>query len=178
MVEGESEKIFLDSVRNFLQPRCPARAMPKLIPLLLHSNVPKRNELIKLVRNELKAGSNAVIVLTDVKGQNSFNDAQDVIARIESSLTGLPSLNTQVFVHAAQRPKPSKTPEQINNLNRPSKLLSELWRTGGRKSKSYNKVLHLHKILEGQDLEHASEECPTLKSFLNRLLTLSGAPTL
>ena len=78
----------------------------------------------------------------------------------------------------SQRPKPSKAPEQLNNQNPPSKLLGEVWRTGGRKSKSYNKVLHLPKILNGQDLELASKECPTLKSFLNRLLTLSGAPTL
>ena len=163
IVEGETEKIFLDSARNFLRPRCPAGAMPKLVARPLNSNIPPRRELIKIVR------------------------------------AGLPSPNNQVFVHAAQyeleawlipywpwiqqlalsqRPKPSKTPEQINNQNPPSKLLSELWRTGGRKSKSYNKVLHLPKILEGQDLEHASKECPTLKSFLNRLLTLSGAPAL
>ena len=173
--------------------------MPKLVARPLNSNIPPRHELIKMVRALLQDGSNHVIILTDVKGPNKFKDAQDAIAQIESSLGGLREPNNQVFVHAAQyeleawlipfwpqiqklaqsqRQKPTPRPEQINNQNPPSKLLGELWRTGGRKSKSYNKVLHLPKILKGQDLEHASKECPTLKSFLNRLLTLSGAPAL
>ncbi len=198
IVEGETEKRFLESVREFLQPRCTAGAMPKLINRPLNSNVPPRHKLFKIVRAELKDGSSFVIVLTDVKGPSNFKHAEDAITQIESWLVGLSELN-KVFVHAAQyeleawlipfwpqiqklaqsqRPKPTPRPEQINSQNPPSKLLGEIWRTGGRKSKSYNKVLHLHKILAGQDLELASKECPTLKSFLNRLLTLSGAPTL
>ncbi len=199
IVEGASEEIFLDSVRNFLRPQCPAGAMPKLVARPMNSNIPPSPKLIKMVRALLQDGSNHVIILTDVKGPNKFKDAQDAIAQIESSLGGLPSLNNQVFVHAAQyeieawlipfwpriqalaqsqRSKPTKAPEQINNQKPPSRLLGEIWRTGSRKSKSYNKVSHLPKILEGQDLEHASKECPTLKLFLNRLLTLSGAKTL
>lgn len=173
--------------------------MPKLIARPLNSNVPPRRELIKIVRTLLQDESDHVIILTDVKGQNNFKDAQDAIAEIKSRLLDPLEVDPRVFVHAAQyeieawlipywpriqklalsqKAKPSKTPEQINNQNPPSKRLEEIWRTGGSKSKSYNKVLHLPKILNGQNLEHASKECPTLKSFLNRLLTLSGAPTL
>lgn len=198
IVEGESEKIFLDAIRNFLKPRC-LGPIPKLNPVILNCDVPPRHELLKIVRALLLDQGNRVIILTDVKGQNSFNDAQDAIAQIESRLSGLPELNVQVFVHAAQyeleawlipfwpqiqklahskRPKPSTPPERINNLKPPSKLLSEVWRTGNGNNKKYSKVLDLRRILNGQDLEHASKECPTLKSFLNRLLTLSGAPTL
>lgn len=102
MVEGETEKIFLDSVQEFLRPRCPAGEMPKLVARPLNSNVPPRRELIKIVRALLQDESDHVIILTDVKGQNNFNDAQDAIAQIESRLADLPEINQRVFVHAAQ----------------------------------------------------------------------------
>ncbi len=194
IVEGESEKLFLSSIRGFLQARCEPGKLPRLVARPLNSNVPPRSQLLKLIRKEFNDSVDFVIVLTDVKGRNQYKDANDAIQQIETSLKGLPQLNKQVFVHAAQyeieawlipfwpriqsifrstAKKPRINPEQINHDKPPSKLLSEVARTS--RSRKYSKTLHLETILKDQDLAIAANECPGLKALLNRILELSGA---
>lgn len=195
IVEGESEVVFIGAIRKFLSRRCQPGKLPRLIARPLNGNVPPRSQLIKLVRNELRDGRNAVIVLTDVNGPMKFKNSQDAIAKIEESLQGLAELHSKVFVHAAQyeleawvipfwpkiqailksnKPKPDAKPELINHDRPPSRLLSELFRT--QRKIRYSKNLHLREILEDQDLAIAAGECPGLKAFLNRILEISGCP--
>jgi hypothetical protein len=193
IVEGESERIFLKTMQTFLRARCQPGKTPKLIARPLNSNVPPRGKLIKIVRDELKDGVDAIIILTDVKGPIHYEDADDARVKIEASLEGLPQLNSKVFVHAAQHEleawiipfwpriqslfktnakRPQVRPEQINHNKPPSKLLAEVSRIAGKSR--YSKTLHLESILKDQDLEVAASECPGLKALLNRILDLSG----
>lgn len=102
IVEGESERIFLRAIQEFLRARCQGGRSPKLIARPLNSNVPPRGKLIKIVRDELEDGVDAVIILTDVKGPGNYVDAGDAVSKIEASLEGFDQLNVRVFVHAVQ----------------------------------------------------------------------------
>ena len=102
IVEGESERIFLRAIQEFLRARCQGGRSPKLIARPLNSNVPPRGKLIKIVRDELEDGVDAVIILTDVKGPGNYVDAGDAVSKIEALLEGFDQLNVRVFVHAVQ----------------------------------------------------------------------------
>jgi hypothetical protein len=194
IVEGESERIFLRAVHEFLRARCQAGKSPRIIARPLNSNVPPRGKLIKIVRDELQDGVDAVIILTDVKGPGNYFDAGDAISKIEASLDGLEQLNVCVFVHAAQHEleawlipfwpriqsllnsdirKPATPPELLNHDKPPSRRLNEVFLRAKRIR--YSKLIHLESILKGQDLATSANECPGLKALLNRVLAISGA---
>ena len=72
------------------------------------------------------------------------------------------------------RAKPAGQPEQINHQKPPSKHIQELFRNGSC-GRDYAKVRDALRILRGQDLVIAANECPELKSFINTILHLCGA---
>lgn len=189
IVEGRTERAFRASIREFLETRVRGR-MPRLRPFVEDGRIPKGDKLRRLVER-LLVETDAVIALTDVyTGTRDFRDAADA----KSQMRGWVGENDRFYPHAAQydfeawllpywpriqklaghnRSRPHVSPEKVNHSKPPSRHIEELFRAGtcGR---DYVKDRDATRILQGQDLTIAAEECPELKAFLNTILELCG----
>lgn len=193
MLEGGTEKGFVDLLKRFLRDRVSGDA-PRLDIDKVDGRIPKGEYLRKRVELLLRKADH-VIALTDVyTGSNppEFKDAAEAkrkmrewagdhdgrfhahAAQYEFEAWLIPYWDRIQALSKTNRAKPSQNPESINHNRPPSKLLQEVF-SGG---KCYRKTLDSRKILEGQDLTVAANECPELRSFLNTLLDLSGGKML
>ena len=134
--------------------------------------------------------SDAVIALTDVYTGTvrEFLSAADAKKKMKQWT----NQNPRFFAHAAQhdfeawlvpywddiqklagsnRNRPATNPEIINHDKPPSFHLKEIFLTGSRK-KRYVKPRDASRILEGNDLLLAAQECNELKDFFNTILML------
>jgi hypothetical protein len=64
----------------------------------------------------------------------------------------------------------------VNHNRPPARFIEEAYRIG--KKHPFRKTVDGAKILYNQDLAFAAKKCSELRSFLNTILTLSGAPPL
>jgi hypothetical protein len=197
MMEGETEKVFLRHLREFLQTRLAGR-MPKLDPNIYDGHLPTHDRLKRRVERLLsdsRQPADAVIALTDVyTGTREFDNATEA----KKKMTEWVGPNPRFHPHAAQydfeawllpywedicelagnnRTVPSEHPESVNHNNPPSYRISEVFRTGSRR-RTYVKTRDANRILLGRDLTVAARACPELKLFLNRILTLCGSSPL
>ena len=80
LMEGETERVFLPYLREFLSPRL-AGKMPRLISNIYDGRIPKQEKLKRVVETLLRGGdpdADHVIALTDVyTGSNDFQNAED-----------------------------------------------------------------------------------------------------
>jgi len=192
LIEGETERVLLPNLREFLSPRLPGR-MPRLVSNKYDGRIPKQEKLKRVVDAFLR-GTNPdadhVIALTDVyTGSNDFQDAADA----KQKMRGWVGPNDRFHPHVAQhdfeawllpywstikdlarhnRTAPAGRPELVNHNHPPSYHIKEIFRTG-QGPRHYTKTRDAKRILEGQDLGVAASECPELRAFLNTILTLS-----
>jgi hypothetical protein len=195
IVEGATERIFFPVLREFLRSRL--TEMPKLDPLPCNGRLPKSEELKRRVA-ALLSGSNAadaVIALTDVyTGTQDFKDAMHAKKLMQQWVGNEPRFFPHVALHdfeawllpywseiqnlaGSNRGPPSANPEAVNHDKPPADVLAEVFR-GGSKGRRYVKPRDAGRILRGKDLSVAAAVCPELKSFLNRILELSGGAPL
>ena len=193
LVEGNTERAFSPSVRQFLDTRLPGR-MPSLKFFPYHGRLEKAATLKKTVERHLQ-NADAVIALTDVyTGRGDFADASDAKRKMRQWV----GPSERFFPHAAQyefeawllpyrsaiesasgngQGFPNGNPESVNHHKPPSRWLADIFRTG-RTGRSYSKVRDATRILRNQDLTVAAHACPELKAFLNTILRLCEADCL
>src|ERR1039457_6994850 len=87
LMEGETERVFLPYLREFLSPRLPGK-MPRLITYKYDGRIPKQEKLKRVVEALLRGAdpdANHVIALTDVyTGSNDFQNAEDAKQKMRS----------------------------------------------------------------------------------------------
>lgn len=193
IVEGKTEKAFIPHLRRFLETRL-AGKMPSLRTSSYDGPIPTDEKLKRRVNN-LLSGRNAfdhVIALTDVyTGQNKFADAADAKRKMRAWVGAEPRFHP----HAAQydfeawllpywcriqdlagghnQSPPSGNPENVNDMNPPSKRIIEIFRRGTSRY-DYVKPRDANRILEGQDLGIAIGQCAELKELVNTILRVCG----
>jgi Domain of unknown function (DUF4276) len=196
LVEGKTEKAFKPHLLEFLKKRLEGR-MPNIDFFLCNGRIDKGDKLRRHVEALLRNGgtpSDAVIALTDVyTGTHDFADAADAKEKMRSWVGNNPSFYPHVAQHdfeawllpfwsdiqklaGSSKGAPPGPPESVDHNRPPSHHLCEIFKNGKRRD--YSKVRDATRILSGKDLAVAANLCPELKSFLNRILTLSGAAPL
>lgn len=196
LIEGETEKAFLKTLRKYLQGPL-AGAMPKLFPVTYRGRIPKK-ELLKVevqrLLSDRQKPADAVIALTDVyTGADpiEFQDARDAKQKMKEWVGPEP----RFYPHAAQyefeawllpywkdiqgragsnAKAPGAEPEKVNHQNPPSVRIKEAFRTG-KNGRKYVKARDASTLLDKADLSLAINQCPELKAFINTILTLCQA---
>jgi hypothetical protein len=189
LVEGATEKAFEPILRDFLKSRL--QQMPKLKFISYDGRIPKAEKLKRNVDNLLrgKDAHDAVIALTDVyTGTNDFKDAADAKDKMKNWVGNNPNFYPHVAQHdfeawllpywltiqklaISNKSLPGSLPEQVNHGNPPSYRIKEIFETG-KCQRSYSKTRDAARILKGQDLMIAVNQCPELKAFINTILSL------
>jgi hypothetical protein len=191
LMEGDTERVFLPYLREFLSPRLPGK-MPRLMANQYDGRIPKQEKLKRVVEALLRGAdpdADHVIALTDVyTGSDDFQDAADAKQKMRSWVGS----NDRFHAHVAQhdfeawllpywdaiqklakhnRTAPAGKPESIDHNHPPSDHISEIFRIG-EGPRHYTKVRDAKRILQGKDLSIAAAACPELRAFLNTILTL------
>ncbi len=193
LVEGETERVFVAYVREFIDRRL-AGNKPRLATHKYDGRIPKEEDLKRTVEKLLNDRNPAdyVIALTDVyTGSNDFVDAADAKSKMRNWVGN----NDRFYPHAAQhdfeawllpyweeiqrlakhaKGPPAGRPETVNHNHPPSWHIKEIFRIG-KSPRHYVKTRDAKRILLGKDLSIAAAACPELKSFLNTIITLCGA---
>jgi len=195
LVEGETERVFLPSLRDFLSRHLDG--MPRLSPFPYDGRIPKGDKLRRIVEDLLtkRPPSDAVIALTDVyTGTSDFTDATDAKAK----MTQWVGRNERFYPHVAHHDfeawllpywptiqklakhnmrAPSGPPEQVNHNRPPATRIKEIFGRGKCRD-SYMKPRDALRILKDNDLSVSIEACPELKAFVNTIIRLSGGEIL
>jgi hypothetical protein len=196
LVEGRTEQAFKPHLVRFLKTRL--ELPPTLDFFTCDGRIYKEAKLKRTVEHLLRYGkppSDAVIALTDVyTGTDDFADAADAKRKMREWV----GKSHRFHPHAAQydfeawllpfwsdiqtlaghnRKAPAGLPETVNHNKPPSYRIREIFEIGSCR-RSYSKPRDANRILQGKDLAAAAIQCPELKSFLNTILTLSGADPL
>ena len=190
IVEGQTEKVFVPRLRDYLQDLLHGK-MPSLHTVPQNGRIPvgyKLNNLVEGLLTKGKSPSDHVVAITDV--YPDYPDASEAKAALRNSVTN----KARFHPHAAQyefeawllpywgrireisghnQSSPGSNPETVNNSNPPSNRIKEVYRIG-QKRYSYKKVIDAAKILQGQDLLLAIQQCPELKSLVNTILGICG----
>ena len=199
LIECPTEKAFKPFLVAFLKQYLAGR-MPSLDFVPQDGGLPTGDKLRRVVENLLhdrKRPADAVIALTDVyTGTNPpmFADASDA----KQKMTAWAGNHSLFFAHAAlhdfeawlipywtkiqklaksNRVRPGQNPESVNHNHPPAYQLKEIFRIGGR-PKHYSKVIDAPRILRGESLLTAINECAELKQFVNRIVSLCGGTEL
>lgn len=192
LMEGETERVFLPYLREFLSPRLQGK-MPRLISNIYDGRIPKQEKLKRVVEALLRGGNpdaDHVIALTDVyTGSDDFQDAADAKRKMRSWV----GPNERFHPHVAQhdfeawllpywpaiqdlarhnRTAPAGAPESVDHNHPPSYRIKEIFRTG-KGPRHYTKTRDAKRILQGKDLSVAAAACPELRALMNTILTLS-----
>ncbi len=194
IVEGKTEKAFVPHLRRFLETRLSGR-MPAIHVNKYDGRVPKEDKLKRVVLNQLEGRdpSDLVIALTDVytgTAPHDFRDAADAKAKLRAWVGDNPRFEP----HAAQyefeawllpywdrikaiarhnQAAPTGNPESVNHDHPPARRIGEIFRRGGCRD-DYSKTRDGPRILEGQDLSVAINQCPELKALVNTILYVGG----
>ena len=180
---------FRKKLHEFLQSRLEQK-MPRLDFKPQHGGIPKEGKLKKIVETLLdNNGYDAVIALTDVyTGTQDFTDANDAKERMRRWVDKNPNFYPHTALHDFEawllpywttiqkrakhnRSAPSGSPETVNHQKPPSDWIKEIFKKGKCK-RDYNKVIDGKAILEKNDLMIAIKDCPELKAFVNRIISL------
>jgi hypothetical protein len=189
LVEGETETVLKEHLKQFLDERAAAEGQPKVALRAKDIMTLSAERLCRRIALELGDPQvTAVIGLVDV--YPNFSSAREAKDFLRQTAGG----NPRFYPHAAQyeveawilpywkdicrrvgvqRAAPGQNPEQVNRLRPPSHHLADLYQLA-RPRKKYVKTIEMAAILRGKDLIIAAEQCPEFKSFLNTLLELGG----
>ena len=187
LVEGATEMAFKANLQEFLQLRL-GQQMPKLKFICCKDRIHKEEKLRRAVEILLtgRDACEAVIALTDVyTGTKNFKDAADAKAQMKNWVGDNPKFYPHAASHdfeawllpfwpkiqqisGGNRAVPSGPPELVNHNNPPSKRIEEILEQGKRRS--YNKARDAKRILDGEDLMDAAEDCPELEAFLHTIV--------
>lgn len=196
IVEGETERVFLPHLRNYLQTRL-GNSMPSLRAHKFDGRIAKGDKLRRIVESLLNDGSRSadhVIALTDVyTGSNppDFTDARDAISKMRNWVGDegrfhphaaqhdfeswlLPYWSTIQQLAGHNKNAPTGSPESVNHSKPPAYHIREIFKIG-TKGKAYVKTRDALKILKDNDLSHAISTCPQLKELVNTILEISGS---
>jgi hypothetical protein len=196
LVEGDTERVFLPSLRGFLS-RHLAGKMPNLSVRPYDGRIPKGEKLRRIVEDLLtkRPPSDAVIALTDVyTGTADFTDAADAKAKMAEWVGGDERFYPRVAQHDFEAwllpywptiqklakhnmRAPSGPPEQVNHNTPPATRIKNIFERG-RCRDSYVKPRDALRILKDNDLSVSIEACPELKIFVNTIIMLSGGEIL
>lgn len=191
IAEGQTEKVFLNPLRTFLQPR--VQEMPKFEPVCYGGRIPVEDKLKRDVDRLLSKSCDEVIAVTDIYTGNKkvFEDAEEAKTKMRVWV----GQNKHFHPHAAQfefeawllpfwpriqklagstRSIPAPNPESVNHLKPPSKVLKEVFRNGNN-GRDYVKTRDAMLILDQQDLMVSIAACSELKALVNTILRLCGA---
>jgi hypothetical protein len=192
IVEGKTEKAFMRYLQTYLKGRL-ANKMPKIITHRYDGRIPKEDKLKRVVQN-LLTGNNAadsVIALTDVyTGTADFRDAADAKAKMREWVGEdprfyphaaqydfeawlLPYWNTIQKLAGHNKSIPAKNPEAVNHGKPPAYHIREIFEAGNCRD-SYVKPCDAGRILKGNDLSVAIDQCAEFKAFVDTIVTLSG----
>ena len=199
IVEGETERVFMPYLRNFLKPRL--KNMPKLSSHKYDGRIPSHDKLKRVVENHLsgKSAADYVIALSDVyTGSNppAFRDAADAKTKMKSWVGS----EQRFFPHVAQHDFeawllpywetiqklaghnmvcPGNNPEMVNHQKPPAYWIKEIFERG-RCRDSYIKPRDAGRIFdENKDnLLTAINCCAELKALVNTILSLCGGNTI
>lgn len=197
LIEGETERVFIPKVREFLKTRVAQNQMPKLDPVPFDGRIPTGPKLRRLVERLLNGrdGADAVIALTDVyTGTQEFTDGANAKAKMREWVGNEPRFHPHVAQYdfeawllpfwqdiqrlaGSNRAAPGANPENINHMNPPAYRLREVFRTGS-KGNAYVKPRDAGRILRDKDLVVTANACSELKAFLNTILLRCGAAAL
>jgi len=193
LVEGETERVFIPCLRDFLAIRLEGR-MPRLVTNKYDGRIPKEEKLKRVVEALLRGqdpDANEVIALTDVyTGSGDFTDAMDAKEKMRRWVGPNEHFHPHVAKHDFEawllpywsdirklakhnRAAPAGNPESVNHNHPPSWHIKEIFRTG-QSPRNYTKTRDAKRILMGKDLNPTISACPELKAFVNTILTLSG----
>lgn len=197
LVEGETERVFLPSLRAFLS-RHLAGKMPKLIVHRYDGRIPKEDKLRRVVLDLLTKRpepADAVVALTDVyTGSSDFKNAADAKTQMREWVGDDKRFHPHVALHDFEAwllpywstiqklakhtmGAPAGPPEQVNHDRPPARRLKEIFERGKCRD-SYVKPRDALRILKDNDLAVSVNACPELKAFVNTILTLSGGAEL
>jgi hypothetical protein len=196
LVEGETERVFLPSLRDFLS-RHLAGKMPSLSVRPYDGRIPKGDRLRRIVEDLLtkRPPSDAVIALTDVyTGTSDFTDAADAKAKMAEWVGGDERFYPHVALHDFEAwllpywptiqklakhnmRAPSGPPEQVNHHHPPGRRIKDIFERGKCRD-SYVKPRDALRILKDNDLSVSIDACPELKAFVNTIIRLSGGEIL
>jgi hypothetical protein len=196
IVEGETEKAFLPSLRGYLGTRLAGR-MPKLDAVPCDGRIPTGGKLQRMVSNLLanrRKPADHVIALTDVYTGTcppEFRDAAEAKTKMRRWVGDEPRFHPHAAQHDFEawllpywetikrladhnRAPPAGQPESVDHDNPPSYRIREVFRIGGS-GKRYVKPRDAGRILRENDLSVAIDQCPELKSFVNTILSACNA---
>lgn len=197
LVEGDTERVFLPSLRMFLAKRL-AGSMPSLTVRPYDGRIPKGEKLQRVVQDLLRKPpkpADAVIALTDVyTGTDDFKDAADAKAKMRKWVGDEPRFHPHVAMHDFEawllpywptiqklarhnKAAPGGAPETVNHDKPPAYRIKEIFELGKCRD-SYVKPRDALRILKDNDLSVAISACPELKAFVNTILQLSGGALL
>ncbi len=190
IVEGNTEKVFIPKLREYLQPFLPGH-MPNLHSVPQGGRIPTRDKLDRLVNNLLRLGKDRadhVIALTDV--YPDYINAADAKAKMRQWVGNEPRFHP----HAAQfefeawllpywhriqeisegnQSSPGGDPEKVNHNNPPSHRIKQALRQG-RGRYDYVKPRDAGRILRDMDLSLAVSHCAELKALVNSIMEICG----
>ena len=198
IVEGKTEKVFIPHLRRFLEPHLAGR-MPNIHTNVYNGRIPKEAKLQKVVNAQFagRDPSDHVIALTDVYTGTTppeFHDAADAKLKMSAWVGSEPRFHP----HAAQyefeawllpywdsiqqiarhnQSAPLGNPETINHNNPPARRIGEIFRIGQCRD-HYSKTRDAPRILSGQPLSVAVNQCPELKALVNTILDVCGVPSI
>jgi hypothetical protein len=193
LVEGETERVFLPKLREFLQPRLEGK-MPRLDSVPHDGRIPTGEKLKRVVERLLddrQRPADAVIALTDVyTGTPEFSTAEDAKNKMHAWVGNEPRFHPHVALHDfeawllpfwtdiqrladSNRASPGPCPEKVNHGNPPAHRIKDVFLHGRRRT-AYVKPRDAQRILRGKDLMDSAQACPELKAFLNTILSLCG----
>ena len=195
LIEGKTERAFKPFLQDFLKRHLAGR-MPSLDFVPQHGGLPTNAKLQRVVENLLndrRTPADAVIGLTDVyTGKNPplFEDAADAKRKLSQWVGGNPKFYAHTALHdfeawllpywekiqrlaKSNRAKPATNSETVNHNNPPAYRLKDVFRTGAC-NRDYSKTIDAPRILRGENLAIAIQECNELKSFVNRTISLCG----
>src|ERR1700678_666177 len=102
LMEGETERVFVPCLREFLNPRLPGK-MPRLIANKYDGRIPKQDKLRRVVEALLRGSdpdADHVIALTDVyTGSSDFQNAADAKRKMRSWVGPNDRFHTHVAQH-------------------------------------------------------------------------------
>jgi hypothetical protein len=194
LVEGRTETAFKPHLLAYLKTRLAGR-MPKLDFFRYDGRIPTGDKLKRVVEHLLddaRRPADAVIALTDVyTGTNPpiFPTAEDAKRKMKEWVGAEDRFYPHTALHdfeawllpywekikkltGSNRKSPGRSPEKVDHGKSPAYWLEEVFRTGP-KSESYVKVRDAGRILKDEDLTVSINVCPELKSFIDRIISLS-----
>lgn len=198
LIEGRTEKAFKPFLNAFLEDYLGGR-MPKLDFVPQDGGLPTHGKLKRVVENLLsgRQAADEVIGLTDVYTGHPpplFLDANDAKQKMTKWVGNNPKFHPHTALHdfeswlilywtkiqklaKSNRTRPGQNPETVNHNNPPAYRIKEIFEIGGCK-KSYSKTIDGPRILRGESLLTSIDQCSELKSFVNRIIMLSGGTAL